>query len=98
MGNCGSNPKTNEGLEPVPVPVPVTEEVKVEHATEQGSVEDNKTLSTLLNENVEVAKKAEEVKVEAEEVKAESKEKESTTEEVKVQEEKPKIEETKIDA
>jgi hypothetical protein len=48
MGNCGSNPKTNEGLEPVPVPV--NEEVKVEHATEQGSVEDNKTLSTLLNE------------------------------------------------
>ncbi|WJX46654.1 hypothetical protein P8452_33433 [Trifolium repens] len=96
MGNCGSNPKTNEG--PESVPVPVSEEVKAEHATEEGSVEDNKTLSTLLNENVEGAKKTEEVKVEAEEVKAEPKEEESKTEEVNVQEEKPKIEETKIEA
>jgi hypothetical protein len=48
MGNCAGRPKTNES--DVPVPEPVTEEVKVEHATEQGSVEDNKTLSTLLNE------------------------------------------------
>ncbi|CAJ2678034.1 unnamed protein product [Trifolium pratense] len=97
MGNCGSNPKTNEGSEPT-VPISITEEVKVEHATEEAPVEDNKSLSTLLNENVDVAKKTEEVKVEAEEVKAEPKEEESKTEEVNVQEEKPKIEETKIEA
>ncbi|GAU24131.1 hypothetical protein TSUD_83660 [Trifolium subterraneum] len=84
MGNCGSNPNTSEG--PEPVPVSVTEEVKVEQATEEALVEDNKTLNTLLNE------------VEGEEMKAEPKEEESKTEEVKVQEEKPKIEETKIEA
>lgn len=52
MGNCGSNPKTDEGPEPVPLPasVPVTEEVKVDHAVVETPIEDNKTLSTLLNE------------------------------------------------
>jgi len=53
MGNCGSNPKTSEGPEPVsmpePAPVPVTEEVKV-GAIEETPVEDNKSLNTLLNE------------------------------------------------
>lgn len=46
MGNCGSNPKTNEGTEPEPVP----EEVNVVGATEETPNEDNKSLSTLLNE------------------------------------------------
>ncbi|XP_004504754.1 uncharacterized protein [Cicer arietinum] len=87
MGNCGSNPKTNEGTEPEPVP----EEVNVGGATEETPNEDNKSLSTLLNENVEDAKKPEEVK-------DEPKEEEPKTEEVKVQEEKPKSEEAKIEA
>lgn len=47
MGNCGSNPKTNEGPESVPLPVP---EVKVEHAVEETLSEENKSLNTLLNE------------------------------------------------
>ena len=100
MGNCGSNPKTDEGPEPVPLPapVPVTEEVKVDHAVEETPIEDNKTLSTLLNENVEEAKKSEEVKPEAEEVKIEPKNEEPKVEELKVQEEKPKTEEKKMEA
>jgi len=60
MGNCGSNPKTNEGLEPVSVPEsapePVTEEVKV-GATEETPVEDNKSLNTLLNEVISISLK-----------------------------------------
>ncbi|KAJ1402297.1 EKN protein [Sesbania bispinosa] len=105
MGNCGSNPKTNEGPEPVQVPEPVTEEVKVEQGkenvetkTEETPNEDNKSLGTLLNENVEEPKKTEEVKVEAVEVKAETKEEVAKTDEVKVQEEKPKTEEAKTEA
>ncbi|CAL5213678.1 unnamed protein product [Lathyrus oleraceus] len=89
MGNCGSNPKTDEGHESVPLPVP---EVKVEHAVEE------KSLNTLLNENVEEGKKPEEVKVEAEEVKAEPKKEEPKTEVLKVQEEKPKTDEAQLQA
>lgn len=58
MGNCGSNPKTNEG--PEPVPEIKNEEVKVEQVqeseanvekkTEETPNEDNQSLSTLLNE------------------------------------------------
>ncbi|XP_019418746.1 PREDICTED: uncharacterized protein LOC109329515 isoform X1 [Lupinus angustifolius] len=41
MGNCGSNPKTNEGVEEVPLPVPVViEEVKVVQQQEN-KLEDN---------------------------------------------------------
>lgn len=60
MGNCGSNPKTNEGQEPAslpePAPLPVTGEVKV-GATEETPVEDNKSLNTLLNEVISVSLK-----------------------------------------
>lgn len=66
MGNCGSNPKTKEGPEPVPEPVTVNEEVKVEQQgkeittdpnvgtkTEEAHNEDNKSLGSLLNEVIE---------------------------------------------
>ncbi|KAL2343730.1 hypothetical protein Fmac_005015 [Flemingia macrophylla] len=80
MGNCGSNPKTNEGRE---LPEPhVTEEVKVE---QKGNVEtnvqtkteetpENKSLATFLNEKAEEGPKIEEVKDEpkAEEAKTEA--------------------------
>lgn len=60
MGNCGSNPKTNEG--PEAVPEPVIEEVKVEQKeSSEANVETKlkdqtpndseiKSLGTLLNE------------------------------------------------
>ncbi|XP_019441031.1 PREDICTED: probable serine/threonine-protein kinase kinX isoform X2 [Lupinus angustifolius] len=85
MGNCGSNPKTDEG--PVPVAQPVTKEIKTEETTH---VIDDKSLDTLLNENVEEAQKTKEVKTEVDEIKAETK-----TDEIKVQEENPKKEEAK---
>lgn len=55
MGNCASNPKTDEGEEaPVPVSEPVTEEVKVEQQEEDKAEEnaesDDKSLGTLLTE------------------------------------------------
>lgn len=58
MGNCASNPKTNEGEVPVPVPEPVTEEVKVEQRENKAEpkteetplASDEKSLGTLLNE------------------------------------------------
>ncbi|XP_061364553.1 uncharacterized protein LOC133307985 [Gastrolobium bilobum] len=85
MGNCASNPKTNEG--DAPLPEPVTEEVKVEqqeNKVEENAVtkteetpeaSDEKSLSTLLNE-----KEAEKVEAKTEEAKVEAK-----TEEVKVE-------------
>jgi hypothetical protein len=55
MGNCAGRPKTNES--DVPVPEPVTEEVKVEQQAEETKAEETveviseeKSLSTLLNE------------------------------------------------
>ncbi|CAI8617850.1 unnamed protein product [Vicia faba] len=100
MGNCGSNPKTDEGPEPVPLPapVPVTEEVKVEHAVKETPIEDNKSLITLLKENVEESKKKEGVKAEAKEVKAEPKIEKPKNEVLKVQEEEPQTEEKKMEA
>ncbi|KAK7319374.1 hypothetical protein RJT34_04095 [Clitoria ternatea] len=90
MGNCGSNPKTNEGPETLPEPQPATEEVKVQHSntddTPDPSDSDNKSLASLLNKKVEEAHKREEVK-------AEPKAEEPKNEEVKVQEENPKTEE-----
>ncbi|KAG4999565.1 eukaryotic peptide chain release factor GTP-binding subunit-like [Glycine soja] len=64
MGNCGSNPKTNEA-----VPEPVTEQVKVEQneQTSEANVletPENKSLGTLLNQKVEEEPKTEEVKAE----------------------------------
>lgn len=47
MGNCASNPKTNESN--APVPEPVAEEVKVEE-TKPEETADEKSLGTLLNE------------------------------------------------
>ncbi|KAK7400266.1 hypothetical protein VNO78_11469 [Psophocarpus tetragonolobus] len=85
MGNCGSNPKTNEGPE-VAVPEPVSE---VEQKERETTVETNtdettdKSLGTLLNEKVEEAP---------------TKEEEPKTEELNIQEEKPKPEETKTQA
>ncbi|XP_020233856.1 uncharacterized protein LOC109813961 [Cajanus cajan] len=85
MGNCGSNPKTNESPE---LPEPhVTEEDKVEQKenvetnTEETPNSDNKSLATFLNERAEEAAKVEEVKGEA-----------------KAEEEKPKAEEAKTEA
>ncbi|CAJ1935970.1 unnamed protein product [Sphenostylis stenocarpa] len=96
MGNCGSNPKTNEeGLENVPKPV--TEEVKVDQNQSEANVEttteettndsDNKSLRTLLNQKVEDSPKTEEVKAE-----------EPKIEVVKIEEEKPKAEGAKTEA
>jgi hypothetical protein len=54
MGNCAGRPKTSES--DVPVPEPVTEEVKVEQQAEETKAEETvevseeKSLSTLLNE------------------------------------------------
>jgi len=56
MGNCAGNPRTDESDAPVPVPEPVTEEVKVEQPAEETKAEetakssDDKSLGTLLNE------------------------------------------------
>jgi hypothetical protein len=61
MGNCAGNPRTDESDAPVPVPEPVTEEVKVERPAEETKAEatkveetakasDDKSLGTLLNE------------------------------------------------
>jgi len=50
MGNCGSNPKTNEGPLDVPVPKPVTEEINVEQRETEATVE-TKTEETLNDEN-----------------------------------------------
>ncbi|XP_047169002.1 uncharacterized protein LOC124837624 [Vigna umbellata] len=100
MGNCGSNPKTNEG--PSDIPEPVTEEVEVEHKESEANIEtkteetltdaENKSLRNLLDEKVEEALKTEEVK-------AEAKAEEAQSGVVKVEEEKPKAEEvTKTEA
>ncbi|KAE9610696.1 hypothetical protein Lal_00021255 [Lupinus albus] len=80
MGNCGSNPKTDEG--PVPIAEPVTKEIKVEQKEEEKVetkteekettlVSDDKSLDTLLNQNVEEAQKTKEVKTEVDEIKTE---------------------------
>jgi len=61
MGNCAGNPKTDESDAPIPVPEPVTEEVKVEQPVEEKKAEEtkaeetakaseDKSLGTLLNE------------------------------------------------
>ncbi|XP_027338081.1 uncharacterized protein LOC113852019 [Abrus precatorius] len=87
MGNCASNPKTNEDEVPVPEPMPVTEEVKVEQQENkaedfpEAKIEDSplpvssddNSLATLLNENGEKKEEQGEVKEESktEEVKAE---------------------------
>ncbi|KAK7368758.1 hypothetical protein VNO80_10788 [Phaseolus coccineus] len=100
MGNCGSNPKTDEG--PLDMPEPVTEDIKVQQKENEPNIEtnkeetlndsDNKSLRNLLDEKVD-----EEPKIE--EVKAEAKAEEPKTEVVKVEEEKSKAEEeAKIEA
>ncbi|KAK7363192.1 hypothetical protein VNO77_05323 [Canavalia gladiata] len=73
MGNCGSNPKTDEG--PEPVEEPVAEDVQVEQresvpnpdtkTEETPKDSDNKCLGNLLNEKEEEAAKTEKVKAEA---------------------------------
>lgn len=56
MGNCAGNPRTDESDAPVPVPEPVTEEVKVEQQAKETKAEetvkasDDKSLGTLLSE------------------------------------------------
>lgn len=47
MGNCASNPKTNEGDAPAPEPA-FTEEVKVEQ--QENTKAEEETLGNLLNE------------------------------------------------
>ncbi|KAL9329119.1 hypothetical protein ACSQ67_004122 [Phaseolus vulgaris] len=108
MGNCGSNPKTDEG--PMDMPEPMTREIKVEQKENELNTDtnkeetlndnkeetlndsDNKSLRNLLDEKVDEAPKIEEVK-------AEAKAEEPKTEVVKVEEEKPKAEEeAKIEA
>ncbi|XP_057430687.1 uncharacterized protein LOC130723601 [Lotus japonicus] len=95
MGNCASNPKTNEGDAPAPEPA-VTEEVKVEQ--QENTKAEEETLGNLLNENGETeavaeqgeAKNEEEKKPETEEVQVEANvEEKSETEEAKPEEEKP---------
>ncbi|CAK8578094.1 unnamed protein product [Lathyrus sativus] len=97
MGNCGSNPKTNEGPVPVPLPVSATKEVKAERAVEETLIDEIKSLKTLLNENVEEGKKPE-VKAEAKEVKAEPKKQNHKKEDSKVQEKPKTTEEAQIEA
>jgi len=58
MGNCGSNPKTDEG--PLDIPKPVTREVQLENKESEANVDtkteetltdaENKSLRTLLDE------------------------------------------------